>query len=153
MPLINQFSPYSCALDCWANFLTENGYPVTTQQLLTHHRDICWHNPPNNHTYGSMDQPRFVQLASRYLCSVVVVTNPTVAALDAILKQDKQGILVFSSNHAFVPNLNHACRVIKASGNDLEICEPAFPYGKRISAPLTDLINGWNSTFLHVTIP
>jgi hypothetical protein len=146
--LIHQFSPYSCSLDCLTHFLRGLGYDITTQDILIHHKDICWNNPAEH--YGAIDKNRFKVLVTRYLFTCNELVTPTTEQLKEIIIKDKEGVFVFSEAYNGTDGHRHVGRLIGISGDELDVLFPGFPYGNRICATISKITDEFKSAFIHV---
>jgi len=143
--LISQFSPYSCALDCFAHYSRERGNQINTEDILKTHRDICWNNGAF-HTYGAIDGGRLKALAQRFLFSASDFSPKDEAEIKKEL-DDGVGVFILASNYR---GNNHCMRAVGVVGNEVEILIPAFPYGLRSNATLSDIVNSWGGAFIKI---
>jgi len=144
--LVSQFSPYSCALDCWTHYMRECGNHVVTEEVLRHHRDICSNQPPQEHAYGAIDFQRFKILAARYLKHAADFAPQDAIEVDDRIKRG-DGVFVFASNYR---GNNHAMRAVAVVGREIEFLIPAFPYGLRERVTFDHVLKSWNGSFIEV---
>jgi hypothetical protein len=135
-PIINQLTPFTCALDCWAHFMREQGLQISTEDILKNHRDICY-SPQNHAQFGAMELQNFHLLIRRYLKQSTVFIPTTIAEIDNKIKTGS-GIFISALTY---PNgcggtVQHMLRAVGVNGNKVEILTPAFPYGFSENASL-----------------
>lgn len=120
---------------------------MSTEEILRNHRDLCTNPPPNQHTYGAIDEARFKHLVARYL-KTAMNFDPA-DALEVLSHLNKgSGIFIFAANYR---GTHHAMRVVGTRGDKLRVLVPAFPYGLLESPTVGDVKSGWKGSFLAVS--
>lgn len=121
------------------------GNHVLTEEILRHQRDLCW-NGQQTHTYGAIDAPRFITLASRYLKTASNFVPKDVKDIDDKIKQGF-GVFVFATNYN---GNSHAMRAVAVAGQKIVFLIPGIPYGLREEVDLNHVLQSWSGSFIEV---
>ena len=149
LPIVSQFTPYTCAQACLESFLQQLGIRATQADMLTHHRRLCFNPPPDYHTFGAIDPQRFAVLAQQYLLGVADFPSRDTADITAQLDNPREMLTAICGQFRG-QQVTHAIRLSHLDGNTLHFMCPGFPIGSLDSAPFADFRDIWQPTIIRV---
>jgi hypothetical protein len=149
LPIISQLTPYTCALACLESFLQQLGVRATQADMLTHHRALCSNPGACFSTFGAIDVPRFIDLATRYTLGAIEFPSRDVGEIRTQLNKPREMLTAICGKFQG-QQICHAIRLSHFDGDVLHFMCPQFPVGTSGSVPFVELRDSWQAVIIRV---